>query len=1782
MKIPIAIHAAPAALFRYLTCISCRTGVGDLPAPLSPKAPPQWYQASAVSRIGEATSFLRAKCAAICLVVAALIGSSLSLRAATPPGTSLISTIELSPGGSTYTPQQFGFNQTTHKLYTLGQYYTNTNVALINTTTGSFVTGIREPKITTSDGDSTLQAYGIAVDDSTTAGGNKVYYVSQIGYNTTRHLVLVTGDGATDTIDPNTAVILPITELIVSGIGVNPVNHKVYVSDYYGTVAVVDGPTHSVIKTIQMPSGNGANLIVAIPASNKMLAFPFGPVVLIDSSSDSLTTLSIPSFYASDAAYDSANGRIYAVGQDQNGTTQLIVFDGSGTIVASTTAGVPSGAKSIAVDAAGGKVYVGTPTPYNTNGTITAFSATSLAVVGSFPQGAGKLAIDSTNSSRIYLLDYSSNGARFELLNQVGVLNVNDGSLAKVTIGYQPGTVAVNRQTNRTYVADAQAPELVVIDGATDSVSARVTVQPAVNGVGYFGQSYARLIAVSEAVNRVYLPRTVVDPVDGTRTFVVDILDGSTNALITTISVGSYVYAVAVDDTRRHLLIATAGTMYVYGIDSNSLVATAALPNNIFGMVANPATGRIYVGILDSGVTVLDGDSYGVLASSITSGAEPVPMAVDQKRNKIYVANIAAGSVDNSFTVIDGATNTSQTISNISSNTGGDAVQSVAVDEVSNTVYVLDNADQSGGNGWVTVYSAANNYSFLGEISVGTTPAGMAFNSTSRQLFVTNEPDGTVSVLLNGTRPPPPVPAHGGLSDTYFSVDGYASGGTVVNGTPLAFLAQQSGTPAGLNVRVQVSTTPNDASSWTSLPNGTDGFMAYDSSSLQFVLTSSSYPLSGGVYFRAISAAPGYPDSISTAVGPFNLTTNLTPPGQTVLRLVTNGIRADLDFRVTETSAPSGTALRVQTSTTPGSEASWTDLTNGNSGQMTQTTDPAQFVLLMNNYPAATAVYFRAVATAAGSVDSISNIIGAYDFLSDTPPTVTFASPSGAGGTSGQDVNHPIVVFLDANGSVSLPITVDASSNRQVHALSILFDGGAIKQVSDLTHISVDYVTSVTGLHIIEAVAIDDLGATGRAATGPIYVLVAPANAVSSKASSATRSTRIQQASTGGDTYTLVGDGKNWNDPTAWSGSQGGNGVPGPSDVAIVSSLTVVIDVRVEVGSLIISGGHIKGVNASPLKVDHLLTISGGGIDGLILEIPSTATVNMINDVDFPFYGDVYNNGNWQMHGSGGIAGLLYFANTGTTNFQMPLLKAGLSLGLAPTDRTISTATLANTGSILASGIPGLISEDGSGLIAQDGGSLIAQDGGSLISEDGSGVISNDGGSLISEDGSGVISNDGGSLVAQGGGNFDVSGGTAADSSGKVKAVTAASGFVQTAGETDLNLIRIIGPVTVNGGVLSGSGVIAGDLTVNGGYIAPGHGAGLLAVTGNYTQGAQGILIMENGGPSPSQFDQLQVGGLANLGGKLDIKTINGYTPDPADTFSPLGFGSVSGTFASVSSNAQVTVAPTGLLTSVDPTKPQPTTGQPLNIATRLQIQSGDNVLIGGFIITGPAGSTKKVLIRGIGPSLANFGVAGTIPDPFLELHKPDGSVVTNDNWKQAPNVAEIPSGFAPSNDLESIIYTTLSPGNYTAILKGAHGEAGVGLVEAYDFDTTSTAKLANIATRGFVNTGDNVMIGGFIIGGTEPANVLVRAIGPSLTQFGVQGALQATTLELHDSNGSVISNEGWRSTQEAEITATTIPPTNDNEAAILATLVPGNYTAIVRGKNNTTGIAVIEAYNLQ
>lgn len=249
------------------------------------------------------------------------------------------------------------------------------------------------------------------------------------------------------------------------------------------------------------------------------------------------------------------------------------------------------------------------------------------------------------------------------------------------------------------------------------------------------------------------------------------------------------------------------------------------------------------------------------------------------------------------------------------------------------------------------------------------------------------------------------------------------------------------------------------------------------------------------------------------------------------------------------------------------------------------------------------------------------------------------------------------------------------------------------------------------------------------------------------------------------------------------------------------------------------------------------------------------------------------------------------------------------------------------------------------------------------------------------------------------------------------------------------------------------------------------------------------------------------------------------------------------------------------------------------NISTRLRVESGDNAMIGGFIITGTEPKTE--IVRGIGPSLT---VPGALADPVIEVHGPSGQLLgVNDNWRDADTRQQIAdSGLSPSNDLESALWGIIEPGAYTVIVRGHNETTGIGLFEVYDLDLTANSRLANVSTRGFVGTGDNLLIGGVIMTGSAPTRVLFRAIGPSLADFGVPNALQDPILELYDGNGQLITtNYNWRDDQEAEIIATGIPPSNDRESAIVRALSPGAYTAIVRGNNNTSGIGRVEAYTL-
>lgn len=361
---------------------------------------------------------------------------------------------------------------------------------------------------------------------------------------------------------------------------------------------------------------------------------------------------------------------------------------------------------------------------------------------------------------------------------------------------------------------------------------------------------------------------------------------------------------------------------------------------------------------------------------------------------------------------------------------------------------------------------------------------------------------------------------------------------------------------------------------------------------------------------------------------------------------------------------------------------------------------------------------------------------------------------------------------------------------------------------------------------------------------------------------------------------------------------------------------------------------------------------------------------------------------------------------------------------------------------------------------------------------------------------------------------------------------------------------------TVGGLLPFVTGVVYRDLN-NNGFYDPGEGLGGVTVTianvnsyavtassGGYSvpvPGSGNYTVTFSGGTAPTTQKTASVVNGQNT--KVDYIVTGSATPTPTPSATP-------------------TVPP----------------GPPTlaNISTRAVVGPGANVLIGGFIVTGT--ESKRVIVRGVGPSLS---LPGKMLNPTVELHDAAGATIAfNDNWGQSANSAAIAeSGVAPADPNEAAILMDLAPGSYTAVLSGANLTTGIAVVEIYDLDSAADSKLANISTRVLVQAGDSALIGGLIVVGQSPADVIVRAIGPSLS---IPGAMVDPTLELRDASGALVaSNDNWRSTQEAAITETGVAPTRDAESAIVTSLSPGSYTAIVRGANGTTGVAVVEVYQL-
>lgn len=259
------------------------------------------------------------------------------------------------------------------------------------------------------------------------------------------------------------------------------------------------------------------------------------------------------------------------------------------------------------------------------------------------------------------------------------------------------------------------------------------------------------------------------------------------------------------------------------------------------------------------------------------------------------------------------------------------------------------------------------------------------------------------------------------------------------------------------------------------------------------------------------------------------------------------------------------------------------------------------------------------------------------------------------------------------------------------------------------------------------------------------------------------------------------------------------------------------------------------------------------------------------------------------------------------------------------------------------------------------------------------------------------------------------------------------------------------------------------------------------------------------------------------------------------------------------------------------------TAAQALNISTRGTVMGGDNVLIGGFIVSGF--ESKNIVLRAIGPSLADQGVSGTLPNPVLTVYDSTGAIVaTNDDWADDASASTIEvNGLAPSDASEAAILKNLAPGAYTVVVSSADDQTGIALVEAYDLSRNSNSDLGNISTRGFVGNGDDILIGGFIIGSRNTANVVLRALGPSLGVAGVAGALNDPKLTLYDGNGVALgSNDNWQdSPAAADLELLGLAPTDPAESATLTTLSPGSYTAVVQSADGATGVGLVEVYNL-
>ena len=464
--------------------------------------------------------------------------------------------------------------------------------------------------------------------------------------------------------------------------------------------------------------------------------------------------------------------------------------------------------------------------------------------------------------------------------------------------------------------------------------------------------------------------------------------------------------------------------------------------------------------------------------------------------------------------------------------------------------------------------------------------------------------------LASDTQPTPTPPPHGGLSATQFTVNGSSVNTTGAGkDTVLKFAAVQTGNPAGLKVRVQASGTPNIESSWVDLPNGSGGYMTRDETTGFFVLNNLNYPLQNGMHFRALASAPGYADSISNVVGFYDLATSTAHVVPVTLFLATNGPGQEIKFHGKLMSALSGTTLRVQATTTPGDEASWADLADGNGGAMFPYAEPTLFYLTTKKYPPGNATYFRIVASHAGRVDSISNFVGVEHTVVGTAPEMEILPPIPEPGSgSGLTPLDPIIV---STGTITFGVQLATSGT--LSELGLLYDGTVLETRNGGTSFTLPYFTTVGGDHVITGYGINSAGIKGFAP--PVYIRIKPPN---------------------GKIFTRTSSGA-WNDSTKWKDGLGAAGVPSANDVAVIPFCTVDITQNISVYAIALNSATLHGAGGG-LTINQFFNITGSAsLKDLNTTVTSSGTVALWSDANVPMSGSWINYGTFKMNGRGSI-----------------------------------------------------------------------------------------------------------------------------------------------------------------------------------------------------------------------------------------------------------------------------------------------------------------------------------------------------------------------------------------------------------------------------------------------------------------------------------------------------------------------------------------------------------------